>query len=251
LKKFKKEKPRAMHNVGADRYLITYADLITLLLGLFVILYATSQVDSEKFKEISVAFSDYFKSKDDKIISGGDGVLEGHKKGIPEPILPPTSQKDIQDIEEQSTSLLAKYIKSGNIEIIKTGDGLKIILSEKLLFKSAKAEIEKEGINALDSISKILNNTNKVIMIDGHTDSDPIRTFTYESNWHLSASRATNVAYRLIKKGVPEYNLIIRGFGSQRPIDDNTSPIGKAKNRRVEIFIKESKPETPSNEGYE
>jgi chemotaxis protein MotB len=247
----KKQKLTAMHNVGADRYLITYADLITLLLGLFVILYATSQVDAEKFKEYSSAFSEYFKSKDNKVVQGGDGVLEGHKKGIPEPILPPAPQRSIQEIADLSKTALAKFIESGQIELVQTDEGLKIVMSEKLLFKSAKAVIEESGFSALDSVASVLKSSSQKIMVDGHTDTDPIRTFLYESNWHLSAARATNVAYRLIQNGVPEYNMMIRGFGSQRPNSDNTTEDGKAANRRVEIFIKAASPDSPSDKGYQ
>lgn len=251
MSKNNKQRVKALHNIGADRYLITYADLITLLLGLFVILYSTSQIDSEKFKEYSKAFSEYFKSKDNKVLQGGDGVLEGNRKGVPEPILPPATQKSIGEIAEMSQKSLAKFIESGTVEIIQTEQGLKIVLSEKLLFKSAKAEIEPNGISALDSVAQALKSSAQLIMVDGHTDSDAIRTFSYESNWHLSAARATNVAYKLINAGVPEFNLMVRGFGSQRPIDDNTTVAGKARNRRVEIFIQEISSESPSDTGYQ
>lgn len=251
MKESKHIKSRAMHTVGADRYLITYADLITLLLGLFVILYATSQVDAEKFQEFSAAFSEYFKAKDDKVIQGGDGVLEGHRKGVPEPILLPMNQRNIDEISKQTEKALAELIEKGDIELIQSDDGLRILMSEKLLFQSAKAVIGKDGLTAIDSIANILKDAGQIIMIDGHTDSDDIKTFQYESNWHLSVARATNVAYRLIRYGVPEYNMIIRGFGAQRPIDDNTTVEGKSRNRRVEITINELSPESPSDTGYD
>ncbi len=252
MKDSKRTQARAMHNVGADRYLITYADLITLLLGLFVILYASSQVDAEKFKNYSEAFSDYFKTKDNKVLQGGDGVLEGHRNGVPEPILPPATQKSIAEINKMTSEALSKFISKGEIELVMTDGGLRILMSEKLLFTSARAEIGKEGYAALDSIASVLKNSGQKISIDGHTDSDEIRTFQYESNWHLSVARATNVAYRLIRAGgVPEYNLVIRGYGSQRPIADNTSLEGKARNRRVEVFIENITPESPSDKGYD
>jgi chemotaxis protein MotB len=251
LKQKEHNKHGSTHNTGADRYLITYADLITLLLGLFVILYATSQVDAERFKEYSAAFSEYFKSKDDKVLQGGDGVLEGHRKGIPEPILPPAPQRNLSEIGEIAKETLAPFIEKKQLTIDSTADGLKISLSENLLFKSAKSEVEKEGRSVVDSISGVLRGINLKIFIDGHTDSDKIRTFQYESNWHLSVTRATNVAYLLIKNGVPEHNLVIRGYGAQRPIADNITDEGKAKNRRVDIFIQELSPESPTVSGYE
>jgi chemotaxis protein MotB len=89
------------------------------------------------------------------------------------------------------------------------------------------------------------------IDIDGHTDSDPIRNFRYPSNWHLSVARAANIAYSLTEKGVPEYSIVVRGFGATRPIADNASPEGKAKNRRVEITITDLKQNTPTTQGYQ
>lgn len=248
LGKKKKEEPE--HGGGADRYLITYADLITLLLGLFVILYASSQVDKDKFKEYSAAFSEFFKTKDAKILQGGDGILQGHRNGVPEPILNPRSERSIKEISGEIKQKMSEYIEKGLLEVRNEDSGLVLVLPEKLLFRSGKSEVEEQGLTALDSLAKVLSGIKKLISVDGHTDTDPIRTFQFESNWHLSASRAANVAYVLIKDGVPEYNLVIRGFGSQRPIDDNTTPEGKAKNRRVEITITNPPASSPTKEGY-
>jgi len=251
MKYEKRKKIKKIHNIGADRYLITYADLITLLLGLFVILYASSQVDSEKFKVYSAAFSEYFKAKDNKVLQGGDGVLEGHKKGVPEPILPPATQRSISEITKMSESNLTKYLDNGSIHLEKSDKGLKIIMTEKLLFKSAQSSVESSGLKPLEIIAEILQNSSQNIMIDGHTDADKIKTFQYESNWHLSVARAANIAYKLISYGMPEHNLVIRGFGAQRPVADNTDSLGKSLNRRVEIYISELTPESPSKQGYE
>ena len=238
------------HNTGSDRYLITYADLITLLLGLFVVLYGSSQVDKEKYSEFSAAFSQYFKAKDGKVLQGGDGVLQGHRKGVPEPILAPVSQKSLGEISKDLQQSLKKFIDNGTLNVSINDSVLKINLSEKLLFRSGKAIVEPEGMDALDSIADILKGVKQSVFIDGHTDSDPIRTFQFESNWHLSSARATNVAYRLISGGLPEFNLTVRGYGSQRPIADNSTPEGKAKNRRVEITLTGLSANMPSDKGY-
>lgn len=238
------------HNTGAERYLITYADLITLLLGLFVILYSSSQVDQEKFKDMSLALSNYFKAKDNKVLLGGDGVISGHKDGVPEPILNPDTQRSLSEISNEVSESLKKFIDMGSIEIKLDENGLVIQMPEKLLFKSGKAEIQPEALVVLDTLAKILEGTNKRISVNGHTDIVPIRTFQFESNWHLSISRAMNVAYKMIRSGLPEYNLEVKGFGAQRPIADNTSEEGKARNRRVEIILQELTVESPTNNGY-
>lgn len=225
------------HGPDKDRYLVTYADLITLLLGLFVILYASSQVDQEKFKEISSALTKYFKSQPANPIEGGDGVLESSRRAIPEPMILPREAKSIKEVENQAATVLKDYIAKGEISLRTSSEGLVIVLPEKLMFRSGKAEIQTEGITVIDSLAQILSTLNNTIFVDGHTDNTPIRTFQYESNWHLSAARALNVGYRLLSLGVPGDNLVIRGFADKRPVDDNSTEEGRAKNRRVEITI--------------
>jgi chemotaxis protein MotB len=246
--KIKKIKHRKTENSG-DRYLITYADLITLLLGLFVILYSTSSVDEEKYKQISTAFADIFKPG--SVLEGSSGVLEGSREGLPEPILPPAAgRKSLEDIAQQTKESLKSYIDEGTIEITQTGTEIIINLSEKLLFESAKADVLADGMIALDTLARILSSPKYQITVDGHTDSDPINTPKFPSNWHLSGVRALNVLYALTQRGVPEVNLSYRGFGAQRPIASNAKPEGKAINRRVEITISELNSSAPAVSGY-
>lgn len=235
-------------NTGAERYLITYADLITLLLGLFVILYASSRLDTEKFQEFSNAFSEYFNKPG--VLEGGSGILEGEENTIPEPIFPQSNGRTINEISIETESALRTYIDNGTIEIKKNNGGFTIVLPEKFLFPSASSALKEQGLPLLDTLGQVLSGISQQITVDGHTDSDPINSFRFESNWHLSLIRALNVADELIESGMPEENLIIRGFGSKKPVSDNVTVEGKAKNRRVEITILEKNSESPSSEGY-
>ncbi len=233
---------------NSDRYLITYADLITLLLGLFVLLYASSQVDIDKFSEFSKALEEYFRPKE-QVLQGGDGIMEA-RRGIPEPILPTSSEISITEVEKLARELLGKFIEKDFLTIRRTESGIILSLPEQLLFESGNAELQSKSSAALDSLSKLLVGLPMQIAVDGHTDSAPIRSFRYVTNWHLSAARALSVAYYLIRKGVTEENLVIRGFGSQRPIADNALPEGRAENRRVEIAITKLAVDAVSLEGY-
>ncbi len=233
-----------------DRYLITYADLITLLLGLFVILYASSQVDKEKFKQYSEAFSEYFHSPR-SVLDGGDGVLDGAGKALPEPILPSRGQRSLDEIAKEAEEALSSFLADSLVTIQRSGNRIVLSFPEKLLFPSGKANIQNDGIIVLDSLAGVLRGIKYQITVDGHTDTDPIRTFQYESNWHLSVDRALNVGYTLVQRGIPELNLSVRGFGCQRPLATNDTEAGKMKNRRVEISISELPPDAPSTEGYE
>lgn len=252
-KKKHREEPES-GRTSPDRYLITYADLITLLLGLFVILYVTSRVDEEKYKEYAKAFADYFKpDANDNAHGSGLDIFKGVRKGIPEPVMPFPERRSLKEIELDVQKELAEYINQGEISVITRGGNVVITLPEKLLFRSGKAEIEPDGVSILEKLSKALLGLaeNQEIAIDGHTDSDPISNFRYPSNWHLSVARAVNVAFFLVQKGVSEHSLVVRGFGPQRPISDNSTPEGKALNRRVEITISEISSNIPTTKGYE
>lgn len=238
-------------NSSSDRYLITYADLVTLLLGLFVILYTSSQVDTEKYKEVQQAFEKVFKFSGDKpILEGGEGVLEGHSEVLPEPIIPRFREGDINVIEKELKQRLEDYLEKEDIKVYREGDALKIEMPEKLLFQSGKAEIQKKGVNFLDTLTELLKGIPNQIMVDGHTDNVPINNFVYKSNWHLSSARSLNVAYNMIKEGLQETNITVRGFGSQRPVESNSTEKGRQRNRRVEIMISKMDVETPSKKGY-
>ena len=234
-----------------DRYLITYSDLITLLLGLFVILYAISQVDEGKYVKVSKAFAEYFKSDKGPVLQGGGGLLEGSKDAIPEPIIySPAIRKSLQQIGSETEKALESLISKGLLKMKLTAAGLVITLPEKLLFESGKADIRADGQYVIDSLGVILAGVQYQISVDGHTDSSPIATAKYPSNWHLSTDRALTVGYSLIKQGAPESNLVVRGFGQQRPITDNSTTDNKAQNRRVEITIAEIPTNTASTTGY-
>jgi chemotaxis protein MotB len=240
-----------------DRYLLTYADLITLLLGLFVILYASAQVDEKKYKEFSKAFSKVFTTSQlNGVLDGSKGVLPNGKGTLEEKTniatisSPFPNNAKLPEIKQKTDELLKTYIQDGRIEIRLTGKELILSLPENLLFESSKAELKKGSFMVLDTITKVIKYLNNKISIDGHTDIDAIKTFQFESNWHLSTQRALNVGYRMLQNGLPETNVQMRGFGAQRPIASNNTVEGKSKNRRVEISISELTNEDPNVEGY-
>ncbi len=228
-----------------DRYLITYADLITLLLGLFVILYASSQVDAGKYQEFAAAFSEYFNNEG----NGGDGILNDGS-GLLQPVIPPSETKTVDDLDQEIQQSLSQQIRDNNISLERTADGLTVKLPEALLFRESEAELQPGSLPILDSLAAIFNGIDQQILVVGHTDSRPISTFQFASNWHLSVSRALNVAWYGIRKGMPEERVNISGYGSQRPVADNGTPEGRAQNRRVEIVIKELPDHIPDKGGY-
>ncbi len=242
----KKRKDRAKngHSGGTDRYLITYADLITLLLGLFVILYATSQVDASKYQEASQAFSQYF-------AGDGEGNLPGDVGVLPESNAPVDgTEKTIEQISSEFSDSLSSQINDSLITVERVDDGVLLTLSESLLFASGRAEIQVNALQALESLRNVMTGVNKQIEISGHTDSDSINTFRYASNWHLSVARATNVAY-FLSQAIPDAYMTISGRADKEPKVPNNSAEAKSRNRRVEILIKELPNDTPSTRLYD
>lgn len=249
MQKRKQSSHNEGHGNNSERYLLTYADLITLLLGLFVILYASAQVDNSKYREYASAINNYFNSGTSEK-SGGDGVLQGQKGGIPQPILPAGEEKTLDQINQEVTQSMQNLISAGAVSLERTPTGLTIRISEKLLFSSGEAEIQPQALSSLDSLSTILRGVRQLISIEGHTDNIPIRSFRYESNWHLSVQRALNVAYYCLQNGIPAANLTISGYGAERPLANNATAEGRAQNRRVDITLKELPQNVPTTEGY-
>ncbi len=233
-----------------DRYLVTYADLITLLLGLFVILYATAQVDVGKYREFAAALGQYFKATPDSTLIGGGAILPAAKRTLPQPILPTAERRSLDQISQELEKTFQQQIQSNLIELERTPSQVRLRLRDKLLFESGKADLQVTAAAVLDSLATILAGLQKQIIVEGHTDNVPISTFRYPSNWHLSVDRALTVAYYLMQRGVPERFLTVCGYADQRPIASNATPEGRARNRRVEIVIEEPEANIPTTEGY-
>lgn len=244
-----KYKKKIEEDINRDRYLITYADLITLLLGLFVILYSSSQVDEKKYEEVKKAFSKVFSQSGKGVLNGSEGILNNKTNS-------PISQvdldlKSLEKLYSEANVTLNNYIENGSLNVRYNGSELVLSLNEDLLFKSGSNKIEKKGFLVLDTISTILKRYDKFITVDGHTDNDKLKGSKINSNWELSVLRALSVVNYLIEKNLTEQNLAIRGFGENRPLYENSNEINKKKNRRVEISISEIPITLPSQQGYE
>ena len=233
-KKFEVDEGGANEAAGMMRWLLTYADMITLLLGLFIILFAISQVDKAKLAQISEAFQGAV--GDNEVKSGGDKIIKSEnvkgKTTIKPPIRPYLKTPDLE-----------KEIKN----VIKNVPGVKVFIDERGLkislfavnsfFDLGKADLKPQLRLILTKIAYKIIYIKNPIRIEGHTDNLPISTPEFPSNWELSARRATNVLRFLIVKGVPQWRLSAAGYSDTRPQYPNIYGKGNAKNRRVDIII--------------
>jgi chemotaxis protein MotB len=233
-----------------NRYLISYSDLITLLLGFFVILYATTKIDSANYEKLQKALQQAFNGGAKSVLEGGDGLLDGSKGILPEPSFPNSRGGNIDSIENEIEKGLLSYFKSSDVTMVREGDAIKIDMPEELLFNSGYADIKPKGLKFVDYLADILSDVPNQITIDGHTDNVPISNERFKSNWHLSVARAMNVAYSMMQNGLNKNNVAVRGYGEQRPKESNASDSGRAKNRRVELIISKVDVKSPSKIGY-
>ncbi len=243
-----------------ESWLIPYADLLTLLLALFIVLYASSSVDAQKFKELSQVFSEIF--------TGGTGMME-----YPSPVAPQQSSDQKQkeaanktaDVDQQAKidqeeldkqaflkdqeelkqiqEKINQYIKTNKLEaqfVTKlTDEGLLLTIRDNMLFKSGSAIVQSKDVNVAKELSELLEmNPPRNIIISGHTDNIPIRNAEYDSNWELSVMRAVNFMKIILDNSNlhPEW-FSAKGFGEFEPTADNSTAEGRAKNRRVEVLI--------------
>ena len=224
----KKHHGHEEHENG-ERWLLTYADLITLLLGLFVILYAMSKVDAKKYAEVSAALGGAFGGgRGEKII-----IVQGNAGVLQMPV-----QKKAQEVQRLVENALRLNIDSGMISIVSNERGLTVHIMEQLAFASGRADPTPAMVIVLDTLSSILKQLPYDVRVEGHTDDVPINTPVFRSNWHLSIARAVNVAYCFIEKhNLNQEKVSVAGFGEFHPLVPNTSEANRRKNRRVDIVI--------------
>ncbi|HWI61234.1 MAG TPA: flagellar motor protein MotB [Symbiobacteriaceae bacterium] len=233
----KKKKGGGGHGgAGLERWLLTYSDMITLLLALFIMMYAMSKVDAGKYQAVAGALSKAFGGGGNVIVNTGLGVGDGME--IPIEKLPEMTPEQVQKALEQiGEGLAADFARDGRFGVYMNERGLVISLAGNAFFDSGKAELRPEIIPLLNDIAERLKGLPNDISLEGHTDSDPIHTAEFPSNWELSYARANRVRSYLQSRGVGEKQLIVVGYGETRPLYENTTPAGKQKNRRVDIVV--------------
>jgi len=233
----KKRKHEEEHE-NAERWLLTYADLITLLLAFFIMMYVFSKRDAYKYDEVASHLKTIF--------SGGTGLAGKGSVTATSPIEMLSRGASSGEIKRQ---LEGEFMdknrdKSGgeNISVLSDERGVVIRVLDKAFFDEGKAELKEGAKSALDKIVPIIKNIENHIRIEGHTDNVPISTPEFKSNWELSVRRATEVVRYLIeKRGLPPERISATGYAEFRPIVKNISPQNRALNRRIEIIVAKTK----------
>jgi chemotaxis protein MotB len=228
------------HGEGSsERWLVSYADFITLLMVLFVVLYSMGQVDVAKYKRLAESMRAVFEGgSPDQLID--PGINNGSGTGEPSPIVIPGIPKQAVDEVEvagQLTDMLSAAKLGGSVSVQNNIEGVLISLSEKLLFTPGTAEMHPEAYPILDVIAEMLKPIDNEVRVIGHTDDQPPVDESFKDNWQLSAARAIKVVDYLVSKGVAPERLTVVGKGSYAPVFPNDTTEHRALNSRADIVV--------------
>jgi chemotaxis protein MotB len=236
-------------HVNHERWLVSYADFITLLFAFFVVLFASSQSDKKKQTQLADAMQSAFTPL---------GSFEAHSKTPPltdinaaaitnatpaaiTPPLPTTSTETLEQTEARLRKLLAEQVAAGRIPpggmtMRITPDGLVISLHEAGFFPSGSAEVRAASIPMISILANTL--PSGPLRVEGHTDNVPIHTLQFASNWELSTARSTAIARLLLEHGsIDPANLSAAGYAEYHPVASNDTEEGRTQNRRVDIIL--------------
>ncbi|MCC7549028.1 MAG: flagellar motor protein MotD [Burkholderiales bacterium] len=231
-----RRRPRRYREGGEspDRWLVSYADFITLLFAFFVVMYAISQVNEGKYKLLSDALIQAFKpvaslqgTSTAERLMPGEGVRSSAEEG----------KARLDKIAQELVTALGDLIKTGQVRVTESGLGLAIEINASVLFESAQADLMPQAMPVLGSLANALAPLPNDIQVEGHTDSTPITSARFPSNWELSASRAGSVVRLFNALGVASVRLVAVGYADTRNIAPNDTPEGRARNRRVTVMI--------------
>lgn len=244
-----------------ERWLVSYADFITLLFAFFVVMFATSQTDKAKAKQVSESVKEALenggvsaavheimggtvdeKGKGNAQMRGPGGAekkdKKDEKKDEKKEVKPRPDEAELLPSLQYLNSQLKDEIKSGKIEMRLEQRGLVISLREAAFFPSAGDTVEPGSLPSLQKVAGVLQGLSNPVRLEGHTDSVPIHTARFHNNWELSAARSIAMLGVLSGKfNIPSERFSVTGYADTNPVAPNDTDQGRARNRRVDIVI--------------
>lgn len=229
------------HEGGAssERWLLTYADMITLLMVFFIVLFSMAKLDLVKYEQLAHSLNRAFGGSDTIIvpISGSEGEAFDPENSRPVMIDMPTVSYDTTDVSSELGDAISRAGIAGQVSVRTNIEGVIISLSEALVFPPGSAELQPEGKAALDDIALVLHSMPNPVRVEGHTDDRPTNNPDYPTNWELSTARAVSIVRYLVGKGISPARLSAAGMASYQPIASNDAPETRALNRRANLVI--------------
>lgn len=233
---------------NVDRWLVSYADFVTLLFAFFVVMYAISSVNEGKYRVLSDTLIAAFNTppKSTQPIQVGKPITEApvHQTspGVAKPIRVEPPKVDDQKarmatIANKVAASLKPLIDRDEIKVTHNKLWVEVEIKSSILYSSGSAELEIEAYTPLKKLAAVVKDLPNYVDVEGHTDNLPIKTSVYPSNWELSAARAASVVHLFTKQGISPKRLSAIGYGEFRPVAANNSVEGRRQNRRVKVVI--------------
>lgn len=233
-----------------ERWIISYADFMTLLFATFVMLYAISSVNTSKYRILQQVFAEAFLGKmvheDSGLAPKQGGVFDHLPAPVPVPPrnISPQLQNQIEQriqqlsrIYERLSSQFQGLIQKDLVHVTRQPNGVVIDINATLLFTSGSAALTPQALTILDQVGKALVDVPYIVQVNGFTDNAPIHNGQFDSNWDLSATRAISVVKRFVADGIAPDRLVGAGYSEYHPVAPNDSPTNMARNRRVSIVV--------------
>jgi len=248
-----------------ERWLVSYADFITLLFAFFVVMYSLSSINEGNYRVLSDSLVQAFRSI--SINESGKQIIMPPVAVVSSPVVPPaprpqqtqTPSPDEAKAEEQRQqnarkmrsmadeirSVLGPMTRDGQVSVSEGAFGITVEINASLLFAPGEAVLGAEAVAALRAVAGVISTASFPVTVEGHTDNVPISTYRFPSNWELSAVRASSVVRLFVGSGVAPERLTAAGYADQRPVADNATEEGRSRNRRVAILIESRVGEAP------
>jgi chemotaxis protein MotB len=216
-----------------DRWVVSYADFVTLLLAFFVVMYAISSVNEGRYRQVSEALVQAFQTTENR---------PDRSSIVPPPVQhtqPPKREQDVplRGMANDIRSVLDPLVRAGQVRVTENARGVAVEINASVLFASGQAELTPASLRSLEAVAKVLARAPNAIEVEGHTDDSPINSPVFPSNWELSAARASRVVRLFAEAGVEPSRMGAIGYGENRNVDGNDTPEGRSRNRRVVVVI--------------
>ena len=265
-----RRRKKPAEHVNHERWIVSYADFITLLFAFFVVMYSVSSVNEGKYRVLSQTLTTAFQEtgrsldpiqvgevrqqggnligseqasalieSDNRIGPGSydDSGRAGQKQQDALAQMPSEEGQRMSFLAATIEDMLGAYVEADLVEVTYSEERVQVDMKDKMLFASGSAHLSKTAVTALRDISRVLKTVPNAVQVEGNTDDRPIHTEEFPSNWELSAARAASVVHLMSRFGIGPGRLSAIGYGEHRPVADNDSEEGRAKNRRVSLVI--------------
>lgn len=247
-------RPRREDRDNHERWLVSYADFITLLFAFFVVMYAISSVNEGKYRVVSKSLGAAFTRN--SVAEQPPGEILPQILELPIQPIPGlrrsqneedqrTLRESVNKMAKEIAATLGTLVREGKVSVTETPRGVVVELNASLLFPSGEAKLDPAAESALVSVAKIVARGSFPVLVEGHTDPTPIATAQFPSNWELSGARASRVVRLFIASGVAASRLSAAGYADQQPLVTNDTADGRARNRRVAILLEAAMPDLP------